>query len=115
MWRAMRNLWSVACAAAAFATLQSRTAAWRYRMHSHVLPYQNGFRPGIALNLWVQPRVKHESRMSEYSLTRLADASGFHEHKSNGRGALDRTVNAATLEKLYSAAVAADEREVVLR
>ena len=47
------------------------------------------------------------------------EASGrfriIHEHKSNGRGALDRTVNAATLEKLYSAAVAADEREVVLR
>jgi hypothetical protein len=37
-----------------------------------------------------------------------------HEHKRNGRGPLDRTVTAATLEKLYSAAVAADQREVVL-
>jgi hypothetical protein len=37
-----------------------------------------------------------------------------HEHKRNGRGTLDRTVTAATLEKMYNAAVAADEREVVL-
>jgi hypothetical protein len=38
-----------------------------------------------------------------------------HEHKRNGRGTLDRTVTAATLEKMYNAAIAADEREVVLR
>ena len=38
-----------------------------------------------------------------------------HEHKRNGRGPLDRTVTAATLEKVYDAAVAAGEREVVLR
>jgi hypothetical protein len=38
-----------------------------------------------------------------------------HEHKRNGRGTLDRTMTSATLERLYSAAVAADEREVVLR
>jgi len=37
-----------------------------------------------------------------------------HEHKSKGRGTLDRTITANTLEKLYIAAVAADEREVVL-
>jgi hypothetical protein len=36
-----------------------------------------------------------------------------HEHKRNGRGPLDRTVTAETLQKLYNAAVA--EREVVLR
>jgi len=36
----------------------------------------------------------------------------IHEHKS--RGPLDRKVNAATLEKLYNAAVASDQREVVL-
>jgi hypothetical protein len=39
----------------------------------------------------------------------------IHEHKRNGRGLLDRTVTAATLEKLYNAAAAASEREVVLR
>ena len=38
-----------------------------------------------------------------------------HEHKRGGRGTLDRTVTAATLEKMYNAAVVADEREVVLR
>jgi hypothetical protein len=38
-----------------------------------------------------------------------------HEHKRGARGPLDRTVTAATLEKMYNAAVAADEREVVLR
>ena len=38
-----------------------------------------------------------------------------HEHKRNGRGSLDRTVTADTLEKMYNTAVAADEREVVLR
>lgn len=38
-----------------------------------------------------------------------------HEHKRSGRGTLDRTITADTLEKLYNAAVAADEREVVLR
>ena len=37
-----------------------------------------------------------------------------HHHKRNGRGPLDRTITAATLEKLYNAAVAADDREVVL-
>jgi hypothetical protein len=47
-----------------------------------------------------------------------ADENRFrivHEHKRNGRGPLDRTVTAATLEKLYNAAAAASEREVVLR
>ena len=47
------------------------------------------------------------------------EASGHlrivHEHKRNRRGPLDRTVTAATLEKLYNAAAAASEREVVLR
>ena len=38
-----------------------------------------------------------------------------HHHKSNSRGPLDRTVTAATLAKVYNAAVAAGEREVVLR
>jgi hypothetical protein len=38
-----------------------------------------------------------------------------HEHKRNGRGPLDRTITEATLEKLYAEAVAADQREVVLR
>jgi hypothetical protein len=38
-----------------------------------------------------------------------------HEHKRNGRGPLDRTITAATLEKMYNEAVAADECEVVLR
>jgi hypothetical protein len=38
-----------------------------------------------------------------------------HEHKRGDRGTLDRTVTAATLQRLYDAAVAADEREVVLR
>ena len=37
-----------------------------------------------------------------------------HEHKRNGRGPLDRTIKAATLEKMVSAAVAAGEPEVVL-
>ena len=37
-----------------------------------------------------------------------------HHHKRNSRGPLDRTITAATLEKLYNEAVAADEREVVL-
>ena len=37
-----------------------------------------------------------------------------HEHKRKGRGTLDRTITATTLEKLYNAAKAADEREVVL-
>jgi hypothetical protein len=38
-----------------------------------------------------------------------------HHHKRGGRGPLDRTVTAATLEKLYADAVASDQREVVLR
>jgi hypothetical protein len=38
-----------------------------------------------------------------------------HEHKRNGRGTLDRTITAATLEKIYNEAVASDQREVVLR
>jgi hypothetical protein len=38
-----------------------------------------------------------------------------HEHKRNGRGHLDRTVTAATLQKMYDAAVAAGDDEVVLR
>jgi hypothetical protein len=38
-----------------------------------------------------------------------------HEHKRGSRGTLDRTVTAATFEKMYNAAVAAGEREVVLR
>ena len=38
-----------------------------------------------------------------------------HHHKRGGRGPLDRTITAATLEKMYNAADAADEREVVLR
>ena len=38
-----------------------------------------------------------------------------HEHKRNGRGTLDRTITADTLEKLYADAVASDQREVVLR
>jgi hypothetical protein len=38
-----------------------------------------------------------------------------HEHKRGGRGHLDRTVTSATLEKLYAAALATDNREVVLR
>jgi hypothetical protein len=38
-----------------------------------------------------------------------------HEHKRNGRGTLDRTITADTLEKLYNDAVASDQREVVLR
>jgi hypothetical protein len=37
-----------------------------------------------------------------------------HDHKRNGRGPLDRTITATSLEKLYNEAVAADEREVVL-
>jgi hypothetical protein len=36
------------------------------------------------------------------------------EHKQAHRGPLDRTVTAATLERLYSAAVAAGARKVVL-
>jgi hypothetical protein len=39
----------------------------------------------------------------------------WQEHKRGGRGHLDRTVTSATLEKLYGAALAAGEREVVLR
>ena len=38
-----------------------------------------------------------------------------HHHKRGDRGTLDRTVTAATLERLYNTAKAADEREVVLR
>jgi hypothetical protein len=38
-----------------------------------------------------------------------------HEHKRNGRGTLDRTITATTLEKLYAEAVASDQREIVLR
>jgi hypothetical protein len=38
-----------------------------------------------------------------------------HEHKRGGRGPLDRTITATTLEKLYNEAVASDQREVVLR
>ena len=38
-----------------------------------------------------------------------------HHHKGKGRGPLDRTVTTATLEKLYEAAVAANQREAVLR
>jgi hypothetical protein len=37
-----------------------------------------------------------------------------HEHKRNGRGTLDRTIKADTLEKMYTDAVASDQREVVL-
>ena len=37
-----------------------------------------------------------------------------HHHKRGGRGPLDRTTTAATLEKLYADAVASDQREVVL-
>jgi hypothetical protein len=50
-----------------------------------------------------------------------ADESGesrfriVHEHKRNGRGTLDRTVKASTLEKLYNDAVAVGNDEVVLR
>jgi len=36
------------------------------------------------------------------------------EHKQVGRGVLDRTVTASTLERLYAAALAAGAREVVL-
>ena len=38
-----------------------------------------------------------------------------HEHKRNGRGPLDRTITAATLEEMYRGAVTAGEPEVVLR
>ena len=38
-----------------------------------------------------------------------------HEHKRDGRGPLDRTITAATFKKLYDEAVAADQREVVVR
>ena len=38
-----------------------------------------------------------------------------HEHKRNGRGPLDRTITATTLEKMYADAVASDQCEVVLR
>ena len=36
------------------------------------------------------------------------------EHKQASRGVLDRTVTAATLERMYAAALAAGDREVVL-
>ncbi len=36
------------------------------------------------------------------------------EHKQAGRGVLDRTLTAATLERMYAAALAAGDREVVL-
>ena len=35
--------------------------------------------------------------------------------QTSGRGPLDRTITATALEKIYNEAVAADEREVVLR
>jgi hypothetical protein len=38
-----------------------------------------------------------------------------HHHKRGGRGPLDRTITATTLEKLYNEAVASDQREFVLR
>lgn len=38
-----------------------------------------------------------------------------HEHKRGGRGLLDRTVISATLERLYAAALATGQNEVVLR
>jgi hypothetical protein len=38
-----------------------------------------------------------------------------HHHKRGGRGPLDRTITAATLQKMYDAAVAARADEVVLR
>jgi hypothetical protein len=38
-----------------------------------------------------------------------------HEHKRNGRGPLDLTITAAKLEKMFNAAVAAGDSEVVLR
>ena len=38
-----------------------------------------------------------------------------HHHKRGGRGPLDRTITADTLETLYNEAVASDQREVVLR
>jgi hypothetical protein len=37
-----------------------------------------------------------------------------HHHKRGGRGPLDRTITAATLQKMYDAAVAAGANEVVL-
>jgi hypothetical protein len=37
-----------------------------------------------------------------------------HHHKRNSRGPLDRTITAATLQKMYDAAVAAGANEVVL-
>jgi hypothetical protein len=49
----------------------------------------------------------------------FVDESGdrfrVHEHKRGGRGPLDRTITATTLEKMYADAVASDQREVALR